>query len=421
MSISKKQIALVVAGNAFEWLDFVVYASLSSVLTKLFFPNTDFNSGLLMTLAIFSMSFLARPIGGLIFGHLGDAYGRRLALYTSGGVLAFTSIAIALMPTYETLGVAAPIILLLVRVIQSIAIGGEYPALVTYLIESSPANKRGFYGTFAQISTTGGVLLATLVMMGLNSWLTSEQILSWGWRLPFGIGFITLLICLYYRFKLLETPEFQAARQKLTHFKKAPVKEAFTQHYRTILFIFIMIMAPAVVFYTYNISGQMLVKRLPVSDEVKLWLPVFNAILLTGLMPVCGLLIDRLGWQKVMGSGFILAIIAGTPIYYIMQQPSLVALLSAQLLWAVIAALILSCVPISLVDSTEVSTRTTVLAISYNLCLVLFGGFTPTINLMLNSYNPVMPGVYVSVVSLISLLCITRFSPQTYTQQLQRA
>ncbi|WP_163836655.1 MFS transporter [Spartinivicinus ruber] len=410
MQLSNKYAAMVVAGNAFEWLDFVVYASLSSILSQVFFPDADIKSGLIMTITIFSISFIARPLGGLIFGHIGDVYGRRIALYASGGLLAIASIGVAIMPTYATIGLAAPLLLLIFRLLQSMAIGGEFPTMVTFLIESSPPGKRGFYGSLAQVTTTTGVILATIIVAFLNTTLTEEQLVAWGWRIPFGFGCITLLMCLYYRFKLVETPEFIAIKARINHTAShQPLKDAFIKHHKLIVKLFMMVMAPAVIFYTYHISSQMLIKHLSVAESVKVWLPIFKSCLLVVLIPVAGYFTDIFGWRRVMGTGLIMAISVAIPVYAIMQTAPLAMLIVIQLIMAITAALIIAPLPLALVDSTEAETRTSVLALGYNLCLVLFGGFTPTINLLLSEYSVVLPGIYIVLVAMISWFAIFKF------------
>jgi MFS transporter, MHS family, proline/betaine transporter len=216
--ISKRtQISAAVIGNALEWYDFTVYGTLAVTISKLFFPAGSGTSALLSTLAIFGVAYVIRPIGGLLFGHYADRLGRKNVLFVVIGTMTLGIAMIAFSPTYAAIGIAAPIIMLIARMIQGFSVGGEFATATTFLVEHAPARQRYLYGSWQFAGQGASVMLAGIVGTLVTRGLTPDQLASWGWRLPFIIGLVIGPVGFYMRTKLVETPEFlanKAARGK---------------------------------------------------------------------------------------------------------------------------------------------------------------------------------------------------------------
>ena len=404
-SLPKGMILAVVAGNVFEWFDYIIYASLSYVLSKIFFPDSSQIYSLFIAMSVFSVSYLTRPIGSLVFGRLADKKGRKTALYVSGFLMAITSLAIAIIPTYNNIGILAPVALLLCRMILSFSIGGEFPSMVAYLVEQAPKHKKGLYGSFAQVTTTSGVILACLVMLLLHFFFSEKEIVIWAWRIPFGISVITLLCSLYWRKKLTESSVFKSLPKLINHNSKTQIKKSLGISVQ----IFFVVAAPAVCFYTYNVISGMQIRHLVyVSEVIKNTIPVVNSLLICIMMPLFGFLSDRLSSQKVMTLGLFLTVIFSVPIYKIILSGSIIIMIISQVIWALISAMVLAPLPSYLVRLTPAYSRVTVMGTAYSACLIIFGGFTPTIDLLLinDTGLQIAPGIYLAIIALISIIAI---------------
>jgi MFS transporter, MHS family, proline/betaine transporter len=200
-------------GNLLEWFDFGVYAYLATLIAAKFFPGSDPTASLLAAFAAYGVGFLARPLGGIVIGRLGDTQGRKAALVLTIFMMAFGTVGIGLLPTYETAGIWAPILLVTLRIVQGLAAGGEWGTSTAFIIEWAPSARRGFFGSFQQVSTAGGSLLGSATAAILTSSLSQSTMLDWGWRVPFLLGAILLIVGVYLRQNAEETPSFQASRK----------------------------------------------------------------------------------------------------------------------------------------------------------------------------------------------------------------
>ncbi|MGH6874883.1 MAG: MFS transporter, partial [Aestuariivirgaceae bacterium] len=194
-----RSVAAAVIGNAMEWYDFAVYGFFASVIGKLFFPASEPSLSLIAALGVFAVGFLMRPIGGIVFGYVGDRYGRTVSLFLSIGAMAVGTLAIGLLPTYETAGMLAPILIITCRIVQGLAVGGEYATSIVVLVESAPLRRRGFRGSLACLGAGAGNLLGSATGAFLFSILDKDQVDTWGWRIPFLIGVVVALAGIYLR------------------------------------------------------------------------------------------------------------------------------------------------------------------------------------------------------------------------------
>ncbi|MFF1832477.1 MFS transporter, partial [Paenarthrobacter sp. NPDC058233] len=213
-------------GNVVEWYDFVLYGYFATTIAALFFPKTDPTAALLSTFAVFAVGFLSRPVGAIIFGRLTDRIGRRQSLIASVGLISAATIAMGVLPGYGAVGIVAPALLLLCRLVQGIAAGGEYTSALTYVVEHAPANKRASFAGVAVAGSYGGFVLGSLVCILMTSLTTSEQLLSWGWRIPFLAAAPLAIIGLYLRLRVEDSPVF-AAMLEAGEVESAPLRQTF--------------------------------------------------------------------------------------------------------------------------------------------------------------------------------------------------
>ena len=200
-------------GNLLEWYDFGVYAYLASLIAAKFFPSSDSTASLLAAFAAYGVGFLARPLGGIVIGRLGDARGRKAALVLTIFLMAFGTVGLGVLPSYESIGVLAPILLVILRLVQGLAAGGEWGTSTAFMVEWAPEGRRGFFGSFQQVSAAGGSLLGSGIAAILTSSLTPAAMLDWGWRVPFLLGVVLLFVGAYLRQNVDETTSYQASRQ----------------------------------------------------------------------------------------------------------------------------------------------------------------------------------------------------------------
>src|SRR5437016_5856161 len=305
-----------------EWYDFYIFGSLNVVLSELMFPSSNPTWALIKTWALFATGFLVRPFGALVFGRIGDLVGRKYAFLVTLTIMGLSTFLIGVTPTYATIGVAAPLILLVLRLLQGLALGGEYGGAAVYVAEHVPDNRRGFYTSFIQITATLGLFVSLGVILGVKSMMSDADFKSWGWRIPFLLSIVLVAMSLYIRMKLSESPLYTALKSQ-GKTSVAPLRESFANWPNVKIVLLVLFGATAgqgIVWYTgqfYALSFMQSVMKL---DLVKSSIIVAVAILFA--MPfftVFGALSDRIGRLKIMMAGNLIAAITYLPIYHAMK------------------------------------------------------------------------------------------------------
>ena len=298
-------------GNMVEWYDWYVYAAFSLYFAQVFFPKDDLTAQLLNTAAIFAVGFLMRPIGGWIMGIYADRKGRKAALMASVLLMCFGSLVIALTPSYETIGVAAPILLVFARLLQGLSVGGEYGTSATYLSEMATKERRGFFSSFQYVTLISGQLLALAVLIVLQQTLTEEQLLSWGWRVPFVIGALAAVVALYLRRGMEETDSFTKAT-------KEPRESTFRilmRHPKELLTVVGLTMGGTLAFYTYTTYMQKyLVNTVGFSKVDSTTISAATLFLFMCLQPFVGALSDKIGRRPILIAFGVLGTLCTVPI-----------------------------------------------------------------------------------------------------------
>ncbi len=307
-------------GTAIEWYDFILYALMSGlVLNKLFFPAADPMVSTILAYATFSIGFLARPLGGIVFGHLGDRIGRKPLLVVSLTLMGGATFLIGVLPTYATWGVAAPLLLAALRFVQGFAAGGEWGGAVLMAYEYSPPAKRGLFTSLPQMGLAPGLFLGTGTMALLSGVLSQADFISWGWRLPFIGSVPLLLIGLFIRFRLLETPMFLAA--KASHnIAKVPVAEVLRHSARNVGLGILARLSDGVVYAVYALfSSTFLVTAAGFSRTLAISAVTVSSVLLVVTVPLAGWLSDRVGWKRLYIVASLVSGVAAFPLLWLMQ------------------------------------------------------------------------------------------------------
>lgn len=328
-------------GNLVEWYDWYAYAAFAIYFSSSFFPTGDQTAQLLNTAGIFAVGFLMRPIGGWLFGTIADKIGRKRAMTLSVLLMSFGSLLIALTPSYETIGVLAPALLLIARLLQGLSVGGEYGVSATYLSEMATADKRGFYSSFQYVTLIGGQLIALGILLILQKLLlTEEQLLSWGWRIPFVIGAILSVIALYLRKNLHETEAFEKNNDSAEEKENNGSIKQLLKYPKSILTVVGLTMGGTLAFYTYTTYMQkFLVNTVNLTKEESTLISFLSLFIFAALQPAFGLLSDKIGRRPLLlGFG-----ILGT----LFTVPLLTGLSQATSVWVAFAYLMVALIIVS--------------------------------------------------------------------------
>lgn len=319
----RKVIAASAVGTMIEWYDFYIFGSLATIIAPLFYPSGDDTWALIAYLSTFAVGFVVRPFGALVFGRIGDLVGRKYAFLVTLIIMGAATAVVGILPTYATIGIAAPIALLIIRVLQGLALGGEYGGAAVYVAEHVPDDRRGFYTSFIQITATLGLFVSLVVILVVQNALGAEAFREWGWRVPFLISIVLVGISLYIRLRMKESPIF-------THIKSTgmtsakPLKEAFTEWTnlrRVLISLFGATAGQGVIWYTGQFYAlfylQTILKVHPTSAN---YIIATTLLLAMPLFILMGALSDRFGRKRLMMAGCLLATVSYMPIYQAMQS-----------------------------------------------------------------------------------------------------
>lgn len=372
-------------GNLVEWYDFYAYAAFALYFASSFFPNKDPVVEQLNAAILFAIGFIVRPIGGWLFGHIADRYGRKRALMLSVLLMCFGSLMISVLPTYASIGIAAPALLGLARIIQGLSLGGEYGTSATYLSEVADPDHRGFYSSFQYVTLIGGQLCAIMVLMLLQQvFLTTDQLKAWGWRIPFFIGALLAIVALAMRSNLHETDDFVAAKAKP---KAESSLKTLMRYPREVLLVVGLTMGGTTAFYTYTTYMQKFLKLSVGLNEIQTTLVTAGSLVFALILqPIYGALSDRVGrkplliWFGVMGT------LCTIPLLNALQatKSAWVAFLLIAGAWIIVAGY----TSINAVVKAELfptSIRATGVGLPYALTVSIFGGTAESIALWFKS------------------------------------
>jgi MFS transporter, MHS family, proline/betaine transporter len=407
-------------GNALEWFDFTVFGLFAGIIAKLFFPAENPSSSLLLTFATFGIAFAARPLGGLVFGLYADRHGRKKALVVMISLMALGTGLLGVLPTFGAIGIAAPLLLLLARLIQGFSAGGEFGSASAMLIEFAPPGRRGLFGSFQMVSQSLAFGIGAAMAIGLNLGLSPDAFASWGWRVPFILGILIGPTGWYLRQRCDESPEFQAylAEKAATAQPKrqTTLGQLFSEHPRELIASFCLIAAGTAINYINAIF-------LPTYAVAELKLPLLNAqmgLLIVSLANAviamaAGALSDRIGRRTVL----VPALIIYSLLFYVLLQRLAAEPTTAKLWHLQIAAILLGVLagpmPAFMTEIFPVGVRSTGASLMYNLAVMLFGGLAPFINtwLVAATGNKAAPVYYIFFAAAVGLAGLSLYRPRT--------
>lgn len=391
-------------GNALEWFDIIVYASFAVVISKLFFPETTGVTALLYTFGAFGVSYLVRPLGAMVLGSYGDRAGRKAALTLTIGIMMVGTAIMAFAPTAATIGSAAGLLILLSRLLQGFSAGGEFGTATAFLIEHAP-DRKAFYASW-QVATQGAsMFLASLFGFGLNSWLTTEQLESWGWRVPFIFGMLIGPVGLYIRSRMSETPEFAQ-----TETVKSPLWSTIGHNTARVLTGAACVGLATISVYLILYMPTFAVKSLELPASAGYLGGIISGLVTLVGVPYVGALADRVGPIVIMRAATVAAVVLAWPMFALLiANPTVWGLTVVEVILGVIMALYFGPLPALLSELFPTQIRTTGLSISYNLGVTLFGGFAPLVLTWLidrtgSLHSPSLYYIAIALLSLVGLL-----------------
>lgn len=407
-------------GNLIEWYDWYVYSAFAVYFSAEFFPKGDPTSQLLNTAAIFAVGFLMRPIGSLLMGRYADRHGRRAALTLSITVMAGGSLIIACTPSYESIGIMAPIILVLARLLQGLSLGGEYGTSATYLSEMASSGRRGFYSSFQYVTLVAGQMVALGVQIVLQQLLSEPDMKSWGWRIPFIIGAMGAVAVLWLRRTMDESEQF--ANIKSQKRESAGTVRTLMKHPKAVLTVVGLTLGGTVAFYTYTTYLQkFMVNTVGLPKEVVSWINFVALLIFVVLQPIAGLLSDKIGRRPLLMAFGILGTLLTAPIFFFMEkttEPIVAFLLMMVGLIIVTGYTSINAIVKAELFPTEI--RALGVGLPYALTVAIFGGTAEFIALWLKSIG--MESLfyfYVAGCIAISFITYWRMDESSKTSQIE--
>ncbi|MFY0757979.1 MFS transporter [Metabacillus dongyingensis] len=409
--IATKALIASLIGSSIEWYDYFLYGTIAALIfSKLYFPSGDPVVGLMLAYTSFALPFFIRPLGGVIFSHIGDKIGRKKTLVMTLSLMGGATVLIGLLPTYEAIGIWAPILLIALRLIQGLGIGGEWGGALLLATEYAPPEKRGFFGSIPQMGVTIGLLLGTL-SISFMTLLPNAQFEAWGWRVPFILSALLVFIGLWIRNGIDETPAFKEAKES-GNISKVPIIDTFKYHWKEVLIAVgakVVETAPFYIFGTFIISyatGTLGFERSSTLNAVTI------ATLVTTIMiPFMGKLSDKVGRKPLYIGGTVAMILFAFPYFYLLSLDSVLWLTVATIIglgiiWAPITAVLGTM--FSEIFSTSV--RYTGVTVGYQLGAAIAGGTAPLIaTALLSAYNNsfVPVALYIIAAAIISLIAVS--------------
>ncbi|WP_394140501.1 MFS transporter [Cytobacillus oceanisediminis] len=408
--LEKKVLIASLIGSSIEWFDYFLYGTVAAlVFNQMFFQSDDPAVGLMLAYASFALAFFIRPLGGVIFSHIGDRIGRKKTLVLTLSLMGGATVLMGFLPTYDNIGAAAPILLIVLRLIQGIGLGGEWGGALLLAVEYAPKERRGFFGSIPQMGVTIGMLLGTLAL-SIMTLLPEEAFLSWGWRVPFILSALLVIFGLWIRKGIDETPSFKKAQEK-GEIAEIPFVETIRSHWKEVLIAVgakVVETAPFYIFGTFIVSYATI--QLGFSRTVTLNAVTIATIVTTILIPIMGKLSDKIGRKKLYVGGTLLMMLYAFPYFWLLHQNSALLLIVATVLglgiiWAPITAVLGTMFS----EIFKSNVRYTGITLGYQIGAALAGGTAPLVATALlnaydNSYVPV--ALYIMLAAAISLIAI---------------
>ena len=403
---ARRAILAAVIGNVLEWYDFAVYAYMATIIARKFFPAQEEITSLLSAFAAFGVGFVVRPLGGIVIGRLGDVRGRKAALVLTIVLMAIGTVMIGCVPAYESIGVAAPVLILIARLLQGFSAGGEWGGATAFIVEWAPSEQRGLYGSLQQSSVAFGLLLGSAIAAAVSTLLSADAVDAWAWRIPFLLGGLLAPIGLYMRRSIEETPAFTRLAQQPT--AAGGSLSALRLAVRAFGFTILWTVSYYIVL---SYMPTFLQKQVGLVRTQALWTTTAGLLLLVLAAPVLGWCSDRIGRKPLLLFACVLFVALPYPlIALLLSHATLESALGVQLTLAIAIAVFSGPGPAAIAEIFPTAVRSTWMSAGYSVAVALFGGVAPFIAtwLIARTGNPAAPSFYVTAAAVVSLLVIAR-------------
>jgi MHS family proline/betaine transporter-like MFS transporter len=412
-ALNKKMISAGAIGNILEWYDFAVYGYFATAIGRVFFPKEDPIAQLLFAFGVFAIGYCMRPLGGMLIGHIGDRVGRKEALSISVAAMAIPTFIVGILPGYEAIGLAAPILLTFCRMLQGLSVGGEYTTSIVFMVENAPANRRGLAGALACCGATLGILLGSATGAALAEIMSPESLDSWGWRIPFLFGLVIGIVGLLLRRNL-------EVRKEAIGEQKQPLTEVLQHHLPLLAKLAGLTVFTAVSFYlifVYLVSWLQLVDRM--GQEVSLQINTISMVTLLFFTLAGGALSDRVGRKPLLMGAIAATILLAYPLFNGMYHQSQVIVQLCQIGFSLLVGVCLGIFPSFMAESAPAHVRSTSLALGYNLTMGIVGGLTPlTATWLVNQTNSGIAPVFMVIAAALISFTTLLFMKETYKDNL---
>lgn len=414
---ARKAVFATAVGNGMEWFDFGIYSYLAVTIGQVFFPEVSGPMQLVFAFATFAVAFIARPIGGIFFGMLGDRLGRKKVLAITLIMMALATLSIGLIPGHASIGYTATVLLLIARLVQGFSAGGEYSGAMTFIAESTPDKKRGFMSSGLEVGTLVGYIAGAGLVTLLTYILGEETMLEWGWRIPFFLSAPIGLIGFYLRNNLEETPAFEAMKEsKSDDDNDESVKHILQYHWRAILIgMFVVFFYIVVNYIVLSYMPSHLTAVLGYGETEGLLLIVIVMVIMIPIVLLMGYFSDRIGAKKVIQGGLIGLILLSIPAFNLIGSGNTILVFLGLMILGVFSASFQGTMPALLPSLFFTNVRNGALAITFNISASLFGGTTPLLVswLISKTMNQMVPAYYVIFASIIGIIVVTIFLKDT--------
>ncbi len=405
----KRVVTASFVGTTIEWYDFFLYGTAAAlVFNQLFFPNFSDLAGTLAAFGAFAAGFVVRPLGGVVFGHFGDRVGRKSMLVLSLLIMGLATFALGLLPTYASAGIIAPVLLVILRLLQGFAVGGEWGGAVLMAVEHSPAHRRGFNGSWPQAGSPAGLLLATAAFAAVSA-LPQEQFLAWGWRIPFLLSALLVIVGLFVRLRLLETPEFTQVKRSETR-SRIPILDAVRNHPKNMALAFGACVAPFLNFYLFAVFVlTYATSELGIPRGTALLAVAIAAGIETFTIPAFAALSDRLGRRAVFLTGTVALALFAFPFFWVIGLGSPVVFAVATIFGlAVIHPMMYGPLAALFTEMFSARVRYSGASLGYQIGGILGGGFAPLIltSLLAATGGPWAIPPYIIAAALVTFVAV---------------
>lgn len=407
------------AGNIMEWYDFAVYGYFVSYFSQQFFPSNNELTSVIATFGAFAAGFLVRPLGGVIFGHLGDRIGRRFVLIIAGLLMAIPSFMIGVLPTHSQIGIWAPILMVFLRVLQGLSVGGEYTTSIIFLAEKAEKGSRGFMASWSSVGAVAGALLGSGVGALFSHIFSDAFMHEWGWRLAFMGSIVVGFVAMYFSMKV---PEVSRDTEEKAEFEGPPIWQALRTHKAAMLRVIGFVMTYSIAYYMiFLYITTFLIDRVKIPASEAMDINTISMVVLMCLLPVMAKLSDKLGRKPVLLTASFGLLILSYPLLWMMHHHSFTIILSGQLGFAVLISAYAGTNPVTMAEAFPSKLRCSAMSLAFNISFAIFGGTTPMAAAwLIHHTNEDLSIAYIligaSFLSIIALLA----HPETYHKHLHR-